>query len=141
MYTKVRVLEKNTLCLSFFKNSLRFQPEIKRTGKQKKGIALLPDKQDRKIRKKFLVVIFQITLAGIPEKKELSPDGPYILHEQNSGVRLIRVNETGEIKDTVYKTIPADFSFPVVSEDGKHRFEVSYILLSVSLIKCLSRKN
>ncbi len=54
MYTKVRVLEKNTLCLSFFKNSLRFQPEIKRTGKQKKGIALLPDKQDRKIRKKFL---------------------------------------------------------------------------------------
>ena len=72
----------------------------------------------------FLVVIFQITLAGIPEKKELSPDGPYILHEQNSGVRLIRVNETGEIKDTVYKTIPADFSFPVVSEDGKHRFEV-----------------
>ena len=72
----------------------------------------------------FLIVIFQITLAGIPEKKELSPDGPYILHEQNSGVRLIRVNETGEIKDTVYKTIPADFSFPVVSEDGKHRFEV-----------------
>lgn len=54
MYTKVMVLEKNTLCLSFFKNSLRFQPEIKRTGKQKKGIALLPDKQDRKMRKKFL---------------------------------------------------------------------------------------
>ena len=48
----------------------------------------------------FLIVIFQITLAGIPEKKELSPDGPYILHEQNSGIRLIRVNETGEIKDT-----------------------------------------
>ena len=54
MYTKVRVFERNTLCLSFFKNSLRFQPKIKRTGKQKKGIALLPDKQDRKMRKKFL---------------------------------------------------------------------------------------
>ena len=81
----------------------------------------------------FLIVIFQITLAGIPEKKELSPDGPYILHEQNSGIRLIRVNETGEIKDTVYKTIPADFSFPVVSEDGKHRFEVKLHSLGVTL--------
>ena len=36
------------------KSDLRFQPKIKRTGKQKKGIALLPDKQDRKMRKKFL---------------------------------------------------------------------------------------
>lgn len=72
----------------------------------------------------LLVIVFQITLAGTTEKKKLLTDGPYLLHEQNEGLRMIRVDEAGALKDTVYKVVPADFSFPVVSQDGKHRFDV-----------------
>jgi len=58
MYTKVRVLERNTLCLSFFKNSLRFQPKIKRTGKQKKRNCPFTGQTGQKDAKKVFIPLY-----------------------------------------------------------------------------------
>lgn len=69
---------------------------------------------------------FQAAVAKQPDKplSELSADGPYILYDSIGAMRVIRVDSNRHISDTSYPAVPAGFSFPVVSHDGKHRFEV-----------------
>lgn len=69
---------------------------------------------------------FQAAVAKHPDKSvsELSADGPYILYDSTGGMRMIRVDGERHISDSFSPSVPADFSFPVVSHDGKHRFEV-----------------
>ncbi|WP_270517256.1 metallophosphoesterase [Sanguibacteroides sp. AM78-02pH3A] len=53
----------------------------------------------------------------------LSVDGPYILHEKEGWLRLLKVDEAGKLTDSLF--FPDDrFSFQVRSEDGEHRFSV-----------------
>lgn len=52
-------------------------------------------------------------------------DGPYILYRPTGEMRMITVGVKGELKDTTYTVSPSDFTFPVVSHGGRHRFEVT----------------
>lgn len=59
-----------------------------------------------------------------PEKIH-DADGPYILYGKGKTARVITVGLKGELTDKSYRTLPSDFSFPVVSHKGHHRFEVT----------------
>lgn len=59
-----------------------------------------------------------------PEKIH-NADGPYILYGKGKTARVITVGLKGELKDKTYRSLPSDFSFPVVSHKGRHRFEVT----------------
>lgn len=79
----------------------------------------------------FLVVCFtafclQTAVAKDHQEKQssLSADGPYILYDSTGGFHMVWVGTDAVIRDTSYTSVPAGFSFPVVSSDGKHRFQV-----------------
>ncbi|MDO4164906.1 MAG: metallophosphoesterase [Bacteroides sp.] len=76
------------------------------------------------------VLFLLVSLCSLPVQADeardtLSADGPYILYNADGGARVISVNPKGEVVDTTYASLPQDFSFEVVSHDGKHRFPVS----------------
>lgn len=69
--------------------------------------------------------------AGIPDKKkekdprkELSADGPYLLWQSEKSARIISVDADKSIRDTVYQSLPNEFSLPVYSHKGNFLFEV-----------------
>lgn len=74
----------------------------------------------------FLAVMGLLSLTSGKNKPEKihDADGPYILYRPDGGARVITVGLEGELKDTVYTVFPADFTFPVVSHEGRHRFDV-----------------
>ena len=63
--------------------------------------------------------------ASHHDEPSLTADGPYILYSIDGSARVISVNGEGHVSDTTYATLPRDYSFEVVSHDGKHRFPVS----------------
>ena len=63
--------------------------------------------------------------ASHDHKPLLTADGPYIVHSADGSARVVSVSLDGYICDTTYASIPANFSFEVVSHDGRHRFPVS----------------
>ena len=44
---------------------------------------------------------------------------------EDGSARVVTVGLKGELKDKTYKTLPSDFSFPVMSHKGNHRFQVT----------------
>ncbi|HBO25500.1 metallophosphoesterase [Culturomica sp.] len=74
----------------------------------------------------FTAACFQAAVAKDHQEKQssLSADGPYILYDSTGGFRMVWVGEDAVIRDTSYAAVPAGFSFPVVSGNGKHRFRV-----------------
>lgn len=58
-------------------------------------------------------------------KRLHAADGPYLLYPPIGEMRMITVGLKGELKDTTYAVLPSDFTFPVVSHEGRHRFEVT----------------
>lgn len=56
---------------------------------------------------------------------EWTSDGPYLIHQADGTVRMIVVKPNGELLDTLYASLPDNYTFPVVSSDQKHRFEVT----------------
>lgn len=69
--------------------------------------------------------------AGTPDKKkekdphkELSADGPYLLWQSDKSARIINVEADKSIRDTVYQSIPKEFSLPVFSHKGNFLFDV-----------------
>lgn len=74
----------------------------------------------------FLLGLCALAFAKDPVKREKihTADGPYILYRPDGGARVITVGEKGELKDTTFAVFPEDFSFPVVSDRGQHRFNV-----------------
>lgn len=58
------------------------------------------------------------------EKEALTADGPYIVYQPNGDVRVITVNQRGTITDTIYPSLPADFSFKVSDHKGQYPFTV-----------------
>lgn len=53
----------------------------------------------------------------------LAPDGPYFL-DTDKGVRMICIGGDFRLKDTVYTTLPENFSFDVYSDTGEDLFQV-----------------
>lgn len=56
---------------------------------------------------------------------EWTADGPYLLHQADGTVRMIVVKPNGELLDTLYSSLPDNYTFPVVSSDQQHRFDVT----------------
>ena len=63
--------------------------------------------------------------ASDDHKPLLTADGPYIIHNVDGSTRVVIVSLEGQVSDTTYTALPANFSFEVVSHDGQHRFPVS----------------
>lgn len=57
-------------------------------------------------------------------KETLTADGPYILYNGDGSARVITVSQKGRIKDKAVSRLPEDYSFNVVSHDGRHKFRV-----------------
>ena len=74
-----------------------------------------------------LLVSGLLLLTSGKEKPEKihDADGPYILYREDGSARVVTVGLKGELKDKTYKTLPSDFSFPVMSHKGNHRFQVT----------------
>lgn len=53
-----------------------------------------------------------------------SADGPYVIYQEDGSTRIISVNPQGELNDTVYHTLPADFSLSVTDHKGENTFQV-----------------
>lgn len=69
--------------------------------------------------------------AGTPDKKKkkepiehLSADGPYILWQPDKSARIISVDKQKTIRDTIYRTVAPNLSFPVYSHKGDFLFDV-----------------
>lgn len=58
------------------------------------------------------------------KKEELSADGPYVIYQPDGAARVISVDKRGQIKDTIYTSLPKDFTFHVTDHKGKYPFEV-----------------
>lgn len=82
----------------------------------------------------FLAAIILLPVGSInaqskekPEKvqeKQTYADGPYLMYTPDGKTRVISVDTKGKLQDTLFTTLPADFSLPVVSHSGKHTFDV-----------------
>ena len=57
-------------------------------------------------------------------EKQIPVDGPYVLYDEAGNMRVIRVDEQGVVRDSVYGNVPEDFELDVVSQKGGHRFQV-----------------
>jgi len=81
----------------------------------------------------LLVCLFSAATASVKAdngnedtaKAALTADGPYILHNDDGSARVITVTPKGKITDKTVAHLPADYSFNVVSHDGRHKFRVS----------------
>ena len=62
---------------------------------------------------------------NIEQIVKLSSDGPYIIYKPDETTQIISVDEKGNIKTELFERLPANYSFNVVSSDGKHRFPVT----------------
>ena len=56
---------------------------------------------------------------------EWTSDGPYLLYQADGTVRMIAVKPDGALVDTLCSSLPDNYTFPVVSSDLKHRFNVT----------------
>ena len=54
----------------------------------------------------------------------LSIDGPYLFHLTGGESRVVSVDNNGKIQDTIFHSIPNDFSMPVIANDGTFLFNV-----------------
>ncbi|WP_099291965.1 metallophosphoesterase [Butyricimonas sp. Marseille-P3923] len=79
----------------------------------------------------FFLLCSGLCIAQDKEKQQdgLSVDGPYVMYDSTGGVRVVRVDERGVLRDTVYADLPAGFTLEVVSERGGHRFRVPLHLI------------
>lgn len=82
----------------------------------------------------FLMLPFLFLFLGMARaqgedkflKTVLSADGPYICYFPDNQVRILQVTENGTIDSVWYDhPLPSDYSFPVVSHDGKYTFQVT----------------
>lgn len=81
----------------------------------------------------LLVCLFSATTVSVKADNSnrhegettLTADGPYIIYNEDGSARVITVTPKGKIKDKTVADLPADYSFNVVSHDGKHKFRVS----------------
>lgn len=62
--------------------------------------------------------------AASAEHKKTGADGPYVMYNEAGQMRVIRVNEKGKLQDSLYPQLPQDYRLNVVSNNGKHRFQV-----------------
>ena len=58
------------------------------------------------------------------QAKQDTVDGPYVLYDEVGNARVIRVDERGVVRDSVYGKLPEGFKLDVVSQKGGHRFQV-----------------
>lgn len=58
------------------------------------------------------------------QAKQAPVDGPYVLYDEVGNARVIRVDERGVVRDSVYGKLPEGFKLDVVSQKGGHRFQV-----------------
>lgn len=83
----------------------------------------------------FIIIISYLlcpgTFAGtlvadtIPEVEHKdSPDGPYLFHLSDGGIRIVSIYTAGVLKDTTLTAAPNNLSLPVISNKGKHLFNV-----------------
>ncbi|MDL2299948.1 metallophosphoesterase, partial [Bacteroides sp. OttesenSCG-928-E20] len=84
----------------------------------------------------ILGIILLFASVTVVARESVCIDGPYILHLPNGGIRIISTNAEGEILDKTFPTIPNDFSFPVVSHDAKHQFQVKLHAVNRQHWKC-----
>ncbi len=84
-----------------------------------------------KLRKFWILCLLAVcilqTATGKEHKKQeqiLGPDGPYFLSDSVGRMRMIQVDREGHLKDTLFQMLPDDFSFSVISHDGRHQFQV-----------------
>lgn len=59
------------------------------------------------------------------DNNKLTADGPYIMYRLDGSVRIVTVDLQGHIGDTIVASLPSDYTFDVVSHDGRHRFPVT----------------
>ena len=72
--------------------------------------------------------------ASHDHKPLLTADGPYIIHSADGSARVVSVSLDGYICDTTYASIPANFSFEVVS----HYFLFQYFHIHEQLLFLLT---
>ena len=82
------------------------------------------------LHRSLFLIVCMLALANVQaslheDKQQLTADGPYIIHSIDGSTRVVEVDVEGNIRDTTYATLPDDYSFEVVSHDGRHRFTVS----------------
>ena len=69
------------------------------------------------------------TLGKGEDKKaksvELTADGPYVIHQPDGSIRVIRVDGVGSVCDTVFRTLPEDFCLHVADHRDSIAFDVS----------------
>lgn len=58
------------------------------------------------------------------EKEPLTADGPYLLRQPDGSVRWVEVDVQGRVLDTLYTTLPADYTFRVTDHRGRLGFDV-----------------
>ena len=77
----------------------------------------------------LLVFCYQAEVQAEDKKPDVpvewTADGPYLLHQADGTVRMIVVKPNGELLDTLYSSLPDNYTFPVVSSDQQHRFDVT----------------
>lgn len=58
------------------------------------------------------------------KEETLSADGPYLLYQPDGKTRFIAVDTRGGVIDTVYASLPHDFTFRVTDHRGRIAFDV-----------------
>lgn len=83
----------------------------------------------KKIKLTILILLSVCTLSvGAQDKKAkkvLKPDGPYITYNDDLSMRYVEVKPNGRLLDTIYQSIPKDFTFKVTSDNKKYSFDVT----------------
>lgn len=71
--------------------------------------------------------LFAGTYPFIPNEADTllrSSDGPYVLYQNDGSTRIISVSHQGELTDTIYQTLPKDFTLSVTDHKGENTFLV-----------------
>lgn len=58
------------------------------------------------------------------QKEELSADGPYVIYQPDSKIRVVSVDKNKQVVDTTYTTLPKDFTLHVIDHKGRYPFDV-----------------
>lgn len=61
---------------------------------------------------------------GLTDSTFVSADGPYVIYQEDGGMRIITIDSQGVLKDSIYHVLPEDFVLSVTSSKGEYHFQV-----------------
>ena len=70
----------------------------------------------------FLVLFISGSIAGDGKPKMLSPDGPYVFYGPDGSLKVVQIDNHGEIWDTTYARQPDSLCLEIRDTHGKYDF-------------------